>query len=74
MGSSGGSIGIWTPFDNLYNAASLDRVQDVERIAGLCARVLTESDLDALKEEFNGYSSRAAMVVLRALGAYQKIS
>ena len=59
-------------FDTLYNAVSLDRVQDAECIAGLCARVLAESDLDALKEEFNGYSSRTAMVVLRALGERQK--
>jgi hypothetical protein len=61
-------------FDNLYNTVSLDRVQDAERIADLCARVLSEPDLNALKEEFDGYSSRAATVALRALGVRQESS
>lgn len=58
-------------FDILYNAVSLDRVQDAERIAGLCARVLAEPDLKALRQEFDGYQSAAARVVLRTLGERQ---
>jgi len=49
-------------FGNLFNAVSLDRVQDAERIAGLCARVLPAPDLKALKEEFDGYQYRAVPV------------
>ena len=58
-------------FDVLYNAVSLDRVQDAERIAGLCARVLAEPDLKALRQEFDGYQSAAARVVLTTLGERQ---
>ena len=47
-------------------------MQDAERIASLCARVLPEPELKALKEEFDGYQSRAATVVLRVLGERQK--
>ena len=54
-------------FDNLYNAVSLDRVQDAESIACLCARILSESDVKAIEDEFSGYQSRAATAVLRAL-------
>ena len=54
-------------FDILYNAVSLDKVQDAEHIAGLCARVLAEPDLKALKEEFDGHQSRAATVTLKVL-------
>jgi len=54
-------------FDNLYNAVSLDRVQDAESIAGLCARVLPESDVKAIEDGFSEYRSRAAMAVLKAL-------
>jgi len=54
-------------FDNLYNAVSLDRVQDAESIACLCARVLPVSDLKSLQEELDGYPHKAALVVLRAL-------
>jgi CubicO group peptidase (beta-lactamase class C family) len=58
-------------FDILYNAVSLGRVQDAERIAGLCARVLAEPDLKALKQEFDGYQSAAAAVALKTLGERQ---
>jgi hypothetical protein len=34
-------------FDNLFNAVSLNRVHDAERIACLCARILPEPDLKA---------------------------
>jgi hypothetical protein len=55
-------------FDNLYNAVSLDRVQDAESIAGLCARVFPESDVKAIQAEFSEYRSPAAVAVLKALG------
>jgi hypothetical protein len=59
-------------FDILYNAASLDRAQDAESIACLCAKVLPKSDVKAIEGEFSEYRSRAATAVLKALREYQK--
>ena len=59
-------------FDNLHNAASLDRVQDAESLAGLCARVLPESDIRTIEDEFRLYRSRAATAVLRVFREHRQ--
>ena len=56
-----------SPWGNLYNAMSLDRVQDAERITRLCARILPESDLKEIEDEFSQDRSQAAAAVLRVL-------
>ena len=56
-----------SPWGNLYNAVSLDRVQDTERIARLCARILPESDLKEIEDEFSQDRSQAAEAALRVL-------
>ncbi len=61
-------------FDNLYNAVSLGRVQDAERIACLCARILPESDVKAIADEFSEHRSQAATAALRVLRECQKSS
>ena len=54
-------------FSNLFNAVSLERVQDAESIACLCARILPEPDVQVIEDELDGYQNRAAAVVLRAI-------
>jgi CubicO group peptidase (beta-lactamase class C family) len=54
-------------FDTLYNAMSLDKVQEAESIARLCARILPESDLKIIEDEFSTYQSSTAMAILRVI-------
>jgi len=56
-------------FDSLYNAVSLDRVQDAESIAALCALGLAQADVQSIRDEYSKLQSPAALAVLRALGA-----
>ncbi len=58
-------------FGSLYNAVSLNRVQDAGLIAGLCARVLPEPDLREIEDEFKDYPSEAALAVLNAIRGTQ---
>ncbi len=63
----------WTPpLSNLYNAASLDRAEDAESIAGLCARILPGSDVQAIEDVFSTHPSRVATAVLRAIHAHRQ--
>ncbi len=54
-------------FSNLFAVVSLERVQDAENIARLCARILPEPDLKAIEDGIEGCQNRSATVVLRAL-------
>jgi CubicO group peptidase (beta-lactamase class C family) len=59
-------FGPWQ-FDALFIALSLERIQDAEDIARLCARVLADSDLRAVKDELDRYQNRAAPAILKAM-------
>jgi len=54
-------------FSNLFTAMSVERVQDAESIARLCARILPEPDVKAIKDRLEGYQNESAAVVLRAI-------
>ncbi|MBN2549712.1 MAG: beta-lactamase family protein [Anaerolineales bacterium] len=54
-------------FDILFNAVCLDRVQEAESIARLCARILPEEDLIAIEKDMQNYQFSAAQVVINAI-------
>ena len=59
-------------FDSLYDAISLERAEDAERIACLYARILPETDVKAIEDLAAGRQNKAAAAVLRAIREYRK--
>lgn len=54
-------------FSNLHTAMQLERIDEAELIAHLCARVLPEPDLKVMEDQFSQFQEKLAPVILRAL-------
>ncbi len=54
-------------FQTLFEAMRLDKVQEGESIAHLCARILPEHDVKAIEDDLSRYPCRATTAILRAI-------
>lgn len=51
----------------LHNAVSLDRLQDAQSLAGLCARLLPEHEIQDLEDSLDGCGNQAALAALAVI-------
>ncbi|MEW5868853.1 MAG: serine hydrolase domain-containing protein [Chloroflexota bacterium] len=58
-------------FSSLYFAVMLERAQEAQEIASLCARVLAEAAVQALRDELASDPHQAAQDALEALGGHR---